>query len=448
MIERGQKQCVGKDLDVGSPHLDVYCRAYAAGRGNYTSGYYCYQRGGTAAMFGLALSASRGLSGPIYRVDQIPERFHEHYILRGYRQPKSSLAQCLISIFDPTNETLNVWTHFLPTCYFVYLTFQLWGALDFEKDSYTWALVCYLLVCCTFPLASAVAHLFNVMSDTARHVCFFLDYSALSLFSFGVAVAYRAYCFPSSLLLSKAPHLVWYCDNYVNVAAFNAVLSTFLTCETRFLQPSPMHKAMRLGAFAIPYLYDSVPIIYRLLMPPPSSNNLSDQDQGAGISAAGEGYGPPLLLGGDHLHARQFLFTGVAAFLYATHLPERLLPGYFDIVGHSHQLFHVCGILAVLDQMKAILLDFHHRRHFLEGLLKPSLTCDQDSDSPVFTFMNAFKRDAHASMCLTSDAVKVNSVMWDSELWENSLGYLIVIFWVIAVIAAFFTLRLFIQCKK
>ena len=32
----------------------------------------------------------------------------------------------------------------------------------------------------------------------------------------------------------------------------------------------------------------------------------------------------------------------VGAFLYTTHYPERLAPGYFDYFGHSHQLWHLC----------------------------------------------------------------------------------------------------------
>ncbi|GFR60446.1 membrane progestin receptor gamma [Elysia marginata] len=385
-------------------------------------------------MFGLAVSASRGFSGPIYRVDQVPEHFHEHYILRGYRQPKSSISQCLLSLFDPTNETINIWTHFLPTCYFLYVTCQLWGVVDFCGDSYSWALMCYLFVCCAFPLASAVAHLFNVMSDRARHVCFFLDYSALSLFSFGVAIAYRAYCFPSSLLLSKNPVLVWYCDNYVNIAAFNAVLSTFLTCQTRFLPPSPTHKAMRLGAFAIPYFYDNIPVVYRILVP--------YADPGYEGETGGHQDDLSLSLGGHNLHARQFMFTGFAAFWYATHFPERLLPGVFDIVGHSHQLFHVCGILAVLDQLKAILMDFQHRREFLEGLIKHHNAQQLLNEHSAVDVLQLFWKGRQELVCpVTQEDVSAEG-SWDMELWTSSLGYLAFVFWFNAALTALFTVRL------
>lgn len=152
------------------------------------------------AMFPSVTLIGRGLGGPLFHKDEMPEHFHEHFIERGYRHPKSSAWQCVLSLFDATNETLNFWTHFLPSWYFMWVLKGLAETLDFQHDPYTWPLLCYMFACCIFPLASAVAHTFNTMSEKARHVCFFLDYSALSLFSFGVAMSYYAYCFPSGLV--------------------------------------------------------------------------------------------------------------------------------------------------------------------------------------------------------------------------------------------------------
>ncbi|KAG8535860.1 hypothetical protein GDO81_027596 [Engystomops pustulosus] len=41
--------------------------------------------------------------------------FWEDGIMSGYRHPKSSALDCLLSSFQMTNETVNIWTHFLPT---------------------------------------------------------------------------------------------------------------------------------------------------------------------------------------------------------------------------------------------------------------------------------------------------------------------------------------------
>lgn len=282
----------------------------------------------------LTRMAPVGLSGPTYKVHQVPEHFHEHFIISGYRHPKSTPFQCILSVFDATNETLNFWTHFLPSWYFLWILRDLSDTLDFKHDSYTWPLLAYMFVCIIFPLASATAHTFNTMSDLARHICFFMDYGALSIFSLGVAIAYRAYCFPSDL------RNTWFGHHYTDMALINSVICTIASCQTRFMPPSTLRKVMRLGAFAWPYCYDSIPILYRLFLCNPHE----------------------CLLQSQFIHARQFVFALLAAFLYASHLPERLNPGRFDIIGHSHQLFHVCSILGTMDQMQAILYDMKARR--------------------------------------------------------------------------------------
>lgn len=43
-----------------------------------------------------------------------PQGYQEQGILCGYRPPRSSAADCLLSVFQMTNETLNIWTHFVP----------------------------------------------------------------------------------------------------------------------------------------------------------------------------------------------------------------------------------------------------------------------------------------------------------------------------------------------
>ncbi|XP_048730988.1 membrane progestin receptor gamma-B-like isoform X2 [Ostrea edulis] len=287
----------------------------------------------------LTRMASRGLSGPTYNIHQVPEHFHEHFIISGYRHPKSTPLQCLLSVFDATNETFNFWTHFLPSCYFFWVLRNLSDTLDFKHDSYTWPLLGYMFVCIIFPLASATAHTFNTMSTLARHICFFMDYGALSIFSLGVAIAYRAYCFPSDLKDT------WFGQHYSDIALVNSIICTIVSCQTRFMPTSSLRKVLRLGAFAWPYCYDSIPIVYRLLLCSPEDCSLQSQ----------------------FIHARQFIFALLAAFLYATHLPERLHPGRFDIIGHSHQLFHVCSILGTMDQMQAILYDMRARGPLLRG---------------------------------------------------------------------------------
>lgn len=75
----------------------------------------------------------------------------------------------------------------LPSCrYFLWKLVSVVLIQTAWQDSFTWPLLLFLLTCCIYPLASSCAHTFSSMSARARHICFFFDYGALSLYSLGV----------------------------------------------------------------------------------------------------------------------------------------------------------------------------------------------------------------------------------------------------------------------
>jgi len=74
--------------------------------------------------------------------------------------------------------------------------------MDFDGDRYTWPLYFYMITACTYPLMSASAHAFSALSPAAQKIGYFLDYTALALYSFGSAILYRAYVIPDRLMAS------------------------------------------------------------------------------------------------------------------------------------------------------------------------------------------------------------------------------------------------------
>lgn len=69
--------------------------------------------------------------------------------------------------------------------YFLWRFFILCSTLNFLTDSYTWPLLVYMLLICIYPFTSSCAHTFSTMSPESRHICYFFDYGALSLYSLG-----------------------------------------------------------------------------------------------------------------------------------------------------------------------------------------------------------------------------------------------------------------------
>lgn len=263
---------------------------------------------------------------------QVPEGYREPGILSGYRPPRSSARQCLRSLFRIHNETLNAWTHLLPAGYLLWL---LQARLRVPSPG-AGPFLAYLGTCALFPLASGAAHTCGAMARPQRLLGFCCDYAALSLYGLGSALAYSAYSFPLEWLGST------FHDFYVPVAVLNSVLSTGLSCYSRFLEEERplLSKTSRILAFVYPYIFDSIPIFYRLSR-----------------SALGSGSG-----GSIRLHSRHSLCALLSFLSFTSRLPERLVPGSFDIIGHSHQIFHVCGILGTLFQLEAVSMDMEERR--------------------------------------------------------------------------------------
>uniref|UniRef100_A0A4W4F1Z9 Progestin and adipoQ receptor family member Vb n=1 Tax=Electrophorus electricus TaxID=8005 RepID=A0A4W4F1Z9_ELEEL len=279
----------------------------------------------------------------VFSVHQVPRAFQEDSIISGYRHPRSSATDCVLSLFQLTNETLNVWTHFLPTWYFLWKLLTVVFMQDVWSDAYSWPLLVYLLSCCVYPLASSCAHTFSSMSMRARHVCFFFDYGALSLYSLGSAITYSAYVMPDAWV--NGPFHTY----YIPVAVFNTALCTTMQTKTKifshYSHPQPkLSKVLRVSAFTYPYLFDNIPLFYRIFL---------CVGEGCTVNEA------------NSFHVYHTLLAFLTGFLFATHLPERLAPGRFDYIGHSHQLFHVCGIIGTHFQMQAIEVDMKRRRPWL-----------------------------------------------------------------------------------
>ncbi|XP_041895526.1 membrane progestin receptor gamma, partial [Corvus kubaryi] len=110
----------------------------------------------------------------------------------------------------------------------------------------------------------------------------------------------------------------------------------------RFLEAERprLSKASRILAFVYPYIFDSIPIFYRL-----------SRCVAGGCSE-----------GSIRLHFRHSLCALLTFLILTSRLPERLAPGTFDLIGHSHQLFHVCGILGTHFQLEAVSMDMAERR--------------------------------------------------------------------------------------
>uniref|UniRef100_A0A673N086 Progestin and adipoQ receptor family member Va n=1 Tax=Sinocyclocheilus rhinocerous TaxID=307959 RepID=A0A673N086_9TELE len=257
----------------------------------------------------------------VFTINQVPKVFHEDGIISGYRHPCSSAKDCVLSLFQLTNETLNIWTHFL---FFLWKLLTVVLVKDDWQDPFTWPFLVFLLSCCLYPLASSCAHTFSTMSERARHICFFFDYGALSFYSLGSAITYSSYSFPDKWVIST------FHKYYVPIAVVNSVISTALACYSRL---------------GLPFFYYNYHSIKRSFLY--FTSIFVCNGEGCTVNEA------------STVHYQHTSLAVLTGFLFATHLPERLAPGSFDYIGHSHQLFHVFAIIGTHFQMTAIELDMY-----------------------------------------------------------------------------------------
>ncbi|KAK8740010.1 hypothetical protein OTU49_003319 [Cherax quadricarinatus] len=275
----------------------------------------------------------------VKRVEEVSEPLREPGIITGYRHENCSVIQAVASLFNATNETVNFWTHFVASVYFAWLLVSLSTIMPLFEDPYLFPLTCYMIAACCYPLMSCLAHAFSCLSLTATHICFFIDYLAIAMYSWAVAYLYYSYCFPPNLMNS------WFSQIYLPVAAVNAVLATLCASLSRFIIHPGFQKTLRVAAFVEPFVWDSFPLVVWLYTCDTSTESCGES---------------------RIYHLNQFFCVITASFFYGSHIPERLAPGCFDYVGHSHNILHIFSIMGTNEQMRAVLIDLKNRREGLE----------------------------------------------------------------------------------
>ncbi|XP_061492920.1 membrane progestin receptor epsilon [Rhineura floridana] len=291
---------------------------------------------------------SRRSGGPLLRWDEVPDDFVECFILSGYRRLHCTAQECLASVLQPTNETLNFWTHFIPLLLFAskfcrLLLLRGAGDLPFHHPALL-PLWCYASgVLLTFTM-SCTAHVFSCLSLRLRAAFFYLDYASISYYGFASTVAYYYYLLPGLSLLEPSAlsrylqqRLGWHVDCSAPIAAYSALLlpvafalavaCTVACCKSRS-EWCAYPFAIRTFVFVMP-LSMACPIMLESL--------LFDL----------QGHNPTLFV----YFYRRYFWLLVAAFFNVSKIPERIQPGLFDIIGHSHQLFHIFTFLSIYDQM-------------------------------------------------------------------------------------------------
>ncbi|KAM9860601.1 membrane progestin receptor beta-like [Aulostomus maculatus] len=287
---------------------------------------------------------------PTVRDMDVPPLFRQRFILSGYRPVGLSWRRYVLSLFQIHNETVNVWSHLLAAAcvvarFLLFTVLQGGGILGVQLqgpegqglslDVSSLPLVFHVISAVTYLSCSAAAHLLQSHSDQAHYSLAFLDYVGVAIHQYGCALALYVYSADTAWTQSMLGQI------FLPASIFFAWLSCATCCyaKLQFLRPYPPHRKR----------YHLVPVgVAYLLIISPVTNRLSTRSWTSDSAL--------------QLHFLQVVLLLLAALFLSFPIPEHFSPGRYDIIGHSHQLFHVLLSTYMLVQQEALFKDFLRRR--------------------------------------------------------------------------------------
>jgi adiponectin receptor len=235
-----------------------------------------------------------------------PNNRKRPYIVSGYATGTRSQR-----IFSVHNETLNIWTHIMGGVLFV---LQLAGAVHVRNvvlAGYTATAVC-MFVC------SAHYHAVSTHEPAKHARALGADFFGIGLF---IATSQAA-----------GVHYAFGCDAEARTV-YLLVTAVLFGISARV---SLLHGwARRWRWLALSAVLGGVPVVHHMLALHSGAQQSMRAAQEAFVRAVG--------------------YYAVGIVFFVTGAPERFAPGVFDIVGQSHQFWHLlvlCGALEYLDALR------------------------------------------------------------------------------------------------
>ncbi|KAL3629756.1 hypothetical protein CASFOL_026978 [Castilleja foliolosa] len=342
----------------------------------------------TAKSSASMLSGSSSASGKkaaklerrLLKYDELPEYLKDNEFITDYYRCEWPLKDVILSVFSLHNETLNIWTHLVGFLIFLGLMVmsltekmtlenvisglfgegsdgwlktkmmtQSNGSNTFSSDSYLrhitkssisstprqstplplWPWFVFLTGAMSCLMFSTISHLFACHSKRFYFFFWRLDYAGISLMiisSFFAPIYYTFSDHPYYLLLYLSSITL------VGILVVITLLAPALS-DARF-------RPFRAALFLCMGFLGVIPATHAVV------------------------------LHWDHPQIRWSLgyevvmgaLYGVGAVFYVARVPERWRPGAFDVVGHSHQIFHVFVVMAALVHCAAILIIMEWRQ--------------------------------------------------------------------------------------
>ncbi|MFH4978613.1 hypothetical protein AB6A40_005322 [Gnathostoma spinigerum] len=246
------------------------------------------------------------------------------YVHTCYRPPNLPSLAYIRSLFQLNNETINIWSHLLGFLYFSWCQYEvnvLW--LPYieasQVDHFVMTLSILGAQICMF--FSACYHTFGCASVIHRQRWLKLDIfgitaGLIAMYLIGIYTAF--YCFEQLL------------NSYLSLLMALFVITAYIPSREEFLKSRVL--GSRIGYLHLIYilvvLFGLCPTLHWISV----HGGLSNEHVMDWLPSIGVLY----------------LISAFAFLFYATLVPERFSPGTFDVIGCSHQWWHLLILFAMI----------------------------------------------------------------------------------------------------
>ncbi|KAI8372253.1 hemolysin-III related-domain-containing protein [Choanephora cucurbitarum] len=265
---------------------------------------------------------------------EIPSWMQDNvFITDGYRRQTNSYVECLKSLFYLHNESVNIWSHLLAFMLFVGFAVQFVWTKPFVDTltafDYTYFFVFILGACACLGL-SASFHCFACHSEPVAATWNRCDYAGITCLivgSFFPVVYYGFHCHHIFQVI------------YLTTIVILGSITAAITLMKHFR--SPAYRWVRACLFMALGLFGLIPTLHGIWV------------YGLNNSFKTVSLGHMILMACTYI---------AGAIIYGCRFPERTMPGKFNYFGSSHQIFHVCVVIAVISHYLGVMsaMSFWH----------------------------------------------------------------------------------------
>ncbi|KAJ7393508.1 hypothetical protein OS493_006492 [Desmophyllum pertusum] len=295
----------------------------------------------------------------LYDISDVPAGLQESFVQTGYRKPYSTTWGCLQSLFYINNETFNIWSHIVTLLYFVVrysvVLIELRQPSSPKRDFY-YPMLSSAIGTFTVYALSVTAHLFNSKSEKMHRIFYFFDYAGISIYTYTSGQVMYFY--------NRPIHTDWRIFEsalvYTTLGAILSFLATFYSCKSKV-------DLRKYGA-----IMRIIPVFAGWL------NTVLSLSVGVTMCSCHAVTTCQSFIACNELlitYFRRHCFCSiVGGLIYGSRLPERLLPGTFDIIGNSHHFLHIFAALSTEYAFKILEVALESRQDPRNEMLAKSLS--------------------------------------------------------------------------